>query len=1044
MRSALSSFPRAVASLAAAALLVAGLAVAGPQAPAVADTAPTDPGTPATVSSDSLPTVQVDGVVWSQIIVGNTVYVAGQFTTARPAGAAPGTLTVRRSNLLAYSLTTGALLTTWAPALNGPAYVITASPDKTRLYIGGNFTTVNGAAQARFVVLDRATGKRVDGFTVGANAAVRAIASTPSTIYLGGNFNAVAGATRYRLAALSATTGSLLSWAVSAQSAQVDALVLSPDQSRLIVGGRFTMLGGVAAPGSGAVSASTGAVLPWAANTVIKNWGYGAGITSLVTDGTLIYGSGFAFIRDTSSAGNLEGVFAADPMTGEIVWVEDCHGDTYSVFATPGKDTVYGAGHAHYCGNIAGYPNGAYRYGLAFSKKVAMTITPNPIANYYNWQGYPAPALLNYYPDFTAGTFTGQLQATWQVTGDADYVLYGGEFLTVNGVPQQGLARMAVSTLAPNKKGPRLTGAATQPIAVSKASGSVQLSWPTNWDPDNETLTYSVYRDAATTPVFTTSSQATSWQPSRISMTNTGLVPGHIYAYKVVVRDAFGNSVTSPTVQVGVVGNSAGLLSSYAKQILRDGAAGYWRLGETINHAQDWTGYADSYVGTGVVRAVPGALSGDPNRAARFTGAATSRVYGSRAMVGPNRFSVEAWFRTTSTSGGKIVGFGNNSTIDSTKYDRHVYMGADGRLRFGVHPNSVRVITAPVAYNDGQWHHLVATLGTSGMRLYVDGALRAADPNTVSASQIPAGYWRIGGDSVGAWPGAAGENFVGDIDDVAVYGRALTAATVAGHQSLGSGGVLPNLAPTATFTAIGGELTASVDASATSDPDGTVESYAWTFGDGATGTGVTASHDYTTPGTKEVDLTVTDDKGGQTVTSQRVVVLRANARPTASFTVTPTDLSATADAAATTDPDGTIASYAWTFGDGATGAGVSASHAYATAGTYPVTLTVTDNDGGITTIAHDVVVAAPNALPTASFTATGGSLTASVDGSGSSDPDGTIAAYAWTFGDDGTGTGPTATHTYATGGTYPVTLTVTDDAAATGSITHDVVVAGPN
>ena len=61
------------------------------------------------VTADALPTVQINGVVWSQVIIGNKVYRRRQFSTARPAGAAPGTQTVRRQNLLTYSLKSGVL-----------------------------------------------------------------------------------------------------------------------------------------------------------------------------------------------------------------------------------------------------------------------------------------------------------------------------------------------------------------------------------------------------------------------------------------------------------------------------------------------------------------------------------------------------------------------------------------------------------------------------------------------------------------------------------------------------------------------------------------------------------------------------------------------------------------------------------------------------------------------------------------------------------------------------------------------------------------------
>ena len=97
------------------------------------------------MTSDVLPTVQIDkGVVWSQAIVGNTVYAGGEFSNARPAGAAPGTNLIPRSNLLAYNLTTGKLISSFAPSINGVVEVVRASPDGTRLYVGGSFNQLTG------------------------------------------------------------------------------------------------------------------------------------------------------------------------------------------------------------------------------------------------------------------------------------------------------------------------------------------------------------------------------------------------------------------------------------------------------------------------------------------------------------------------------------------------------------------------------------------------------------------------------------------------------------------------------------------------------------------------------------------------------------------------------------------------------------------------------------------------------------------------------------------------------------------------------------
>ena len=98
-----------------------------------------------------------------------------------------------------------------------------------------------------------------------------------------------------------------------------------------------------------------------------------------------------------------------------------------------------------------------------------------------------------------------------------------------------------------------------------------------------------------------------------------------------------------------------------------------------------------------------------------------------------------------------------------------------------------------------------------------------------------------------------------------------------------------------------------------------------------------------------------------------------NQAPAAAFTHTEADLSASVDGSTSTDPDGTIASYAWDFGDGtpaATGATRPATP-YAAAGTYTVTLTVTDNDGATDTETAQVTVTAPpaNQTPVAAFTA---------------------------------------------------------------------------
>ncbi len=144
------------------------------------------------------------------------------------------------------------------------------------------------------------------------------------------------------------------------------------------------------------------------------------------------------------------------------------------------------------------------------------------------------------------------------------------------------------------------------------------------------------------------------------------------------------------------------------------------------------------------------------------------------------------------------------------------------------------------------------------------------------------------------------------------------------------------------------------------------------------------------------------------------------------------------------DSDGTIASYAWNFGDGKTGTGATPAHTYTAAGTYTVRLTVTDDDGATASTTTTVTAQAPNQAPTASYTVSCDGLACSFDGRGSRDPDGTIASYAWNFGDSKTGTGSTASHAFAAGGAYTVRLTVTDNAGATKLVEQRVTVAAPS
>jgi len=105
---------------------------------------------------------------------------------------------------------------------------------------------------------------------------------------------------------------------------------------------------------------------------------------------------------------------------------------------------VYIAGHPHDCVNVGGFrPTSppTYHRALAFSQAATHRLAHNTIGAYSDFGGQPAPTLYNWYPAFNTGSVTGQHQGPWSVVIAGKYVAYAGEFTTVNGRPQQGLAR---------------------------------------------------------------------------------------------------------------------------------------------------------------------------------------------------------------------------------------------------------------------------------------------------------------------------------------------------------------------------------------------------------------------------------------------------------------------------------------------------------------------------------------------------------------------------------------------------------------------------
>jgi PKD repeat protein len=1181
---------------AALALIVGALTV--PVA-AVADTTPAA-GTPETFAADALPTVQIDGVVYAQEVVGNTVYVGGSFAKARPAGSPVGTNETPRANLLAYDLTTGNLISSWNPGTNGTVLDIKKSADGSRIYVAGMFSQAAGAWRYRVAAFDTATGALITSWAPEANGRIDSIALTNSTVYLAGEFTTINGTQRTKVAAVSTSTGAVTPFTADVQGGYgAKGVVISPDQSKVVIAGSFTSVNGSSNPGRGitALDATVGSLLPWAMNSVLRNAGTVAAMYSLSSDGDSVYGTGFDY-GGTSQDG-FEGAFRANWSDGSLQWMEDCHGDSYDV--APVGDAIYVVGHPHYCGNVNGFPETnprSYKHSLAFSKAASGKLITNDTQGYRNFAGQPSGDLLQWYPEYVPGTYTGQSQGPWQVSSSGDYLLVGGEFLKVNGASQQGIVRFAKKNVAPNKQGPQVQGGAWTLSATSFQTGVNRLSWSANYDRDNQSLHYQVFRQdkGMTTPLYETDQLSNFWTRPAMSYRDSTAVPGTTYNYRIKAIDAYGNSTQSDWTPVTTA--AAGVSTAYDDAVLTSGAVDYWPLNESTGTAgYDWAGGSDLAVAN-ATRGAAGPVT--PGTATTFSGSTGSSAGTTTATAGPQTFTVEAWFKTNSTRGGKIIGFGSNATGNSGSYDRQVYLDNSGRVTFGVYPGATRTVTSGTGFNDNQWHHVVASLSSKGQVLWVDGVKIGERTDTTSAQDYM-GYWRIGGDNLGSWPNAGTSSYLnGSIANVAVYDRALTRNEIDAHRiASGRTSALPpapadnygksvfaldptlfwRLNETGTGTSAAdsgmnnstGTYTGSTSvlvknqtgaisgvsnkairwapttSSTTVRLAGTKQyvapqvfsAEAWfkttstaggkIVGFGDSNTGLSSSNDrhiymttdgklnfgvwnnaqYTITTTGAVNdgqwhhvvgslsgdgmafyvdgalvgtnaNTVAQDYSGYwrvgndsgwagattfTGTIDEVAIYGApltptqvsehyqlgafgsvNQAPTAAFSSIPTDLDVAFDASTSVDTDGAIASYKWTFGDGASSTdGPTAAHTYATGGTYDVKLTVTDDRGATATITQPITVQAANVLPTAAFDAVATHMSVAVDASASTDSDGTLATYSWSFGDGAVGSGKTTTHAYTTPGEYTVTLTVTDDRGGSATTTKQVTAAlAPN
>ena len=357
---------------------------------------------------------------------------------------------------------------------------------------------------------------------------------------------------------------------------------------------------------------------------------------------------------------------------------------------------------------------------------------------------------------------------------------------------------------AGSSRGAPGTFSAPAGLSINATTGAVNLGSST---PGNYIVTYAVPASGGCTAYSNTSTITISAAPSATIayaaspycsdagtaiVTRTGTAGGTFTSAAGLALDATTGKVTLPastpgtysviyridasegcaafqtTTNIGI--NAAPVIS----QIPSANLIGYYKFEENSN---DVTGNNN-----GALQSSPAQTAdrfNNADKALSFNGS-NQYVSTANAYSNPADFSISIWFKTGTTSGGKLIGFGNAQTGLSGQYDRHIYMNDAGQLYFGVYPGTTVTINSTTSYNDNKWHLATATLSSAtGMALYVDGVMIASNTNNKTAESYT-GYWKIGGDKTSGWPSSSSSNyFNGVLDDALIYQRSLTALEVA-------------------------------------------------------------------------------------------------------------------------------------------------------------------------------------------------------------------------------------------------------------------------
>ncbi|GAA2594699.1 hypothetical protein GCM10009863_04780 [Streptomyces axinellae] len=467
---------------------------------------------PVAMTADDLSTWQTNGVVWAMAQSEGVVFVGGTFSTIRPPGSAPGADERRAVNFAAFNAATGEPADCRLDFTVGSGLAtvraLAVSPDGDTLYVGGNFAAVNGTSVSRVAAIDISSCKVEPGFSMSVSSTVHALAVTDDTVYLGGDFTSIEGEDRERFAAVT-RGGDLKPWAADADSTG-SAVEVTPDGKSVVLGGDFNRVRGADSHALAVVDADSGALKrSYPRYFVPRN----SAIKGIYVDETGIYTA-----HEGTGGGVFDGRIALDLDGFGQRWRDTCLGATQDLVVY--KRVLYSSSHAHNCRSMGEFGELNERQHL-----LAQSVdNPTP--------------LLSWFPDTDDGPSNveqvGPRVMTVSSRGGADYLWVGGAFSRIQSSgnkPQQGLTRF---TTGPDTRAPTVP----DPVTATNYSNSVRVSWPASTDLDDSALTYRVYRNGSSQPVYTVRANSVFWDRPTVTFTDTDVRAGTTYSYRVTASDA--------------------------------------------------------------------------------------------------------------------------------------------------------------------------------------------------------------------------------------------------------------------------------------------------------------------------------------------------------------------------------------------------------------------------------------------------------------------------------------------------------------------------